>query len=351
MSHWTLYILLLLLILQVSTLKTTKQKQDFNNKVIKKYVENNYFKPPTIKKVSALKTTKQKQGFKSKVSALKPLKQKPGMAHKPLKKKPLKKKASCECGISNSNTDRIIGGQPVPRRKYPWLVFVHGRKLSCTGSLISSRHVISAAHCVHTGTKWMSRKGWKVTIGDHNLNEATDNINGETKTVSAKVIRHPKYNPKNADHDIILLKLKKPLKLKKFNVVRPICLPSSSYKNYINVDAICAGWGDTSAIQTTLTEVPHEITLKTENDQCRGYPVTQNMICTKALWKKKTPYLGDSGGPLMVNENGRYVQIGVVSHGQTEKDVKGNKAVAVFTKVTQVLPWIKNKIKKDVICK
>ena len=60
------------------------------------------------------------------------------------------------CGRSFEDpSSRIVGGKAVDLGAYPWLANLGYRvrgsdktKFSCGGSLISSRHVLTAAHCV-----------------------------------------------------------------------------------------------------------------------------------------------------------------------------------------------------------
>ena len=60
----------------------------------------------------------------------------------------------CQCGVTNAPTkqitDRIINGQEALPNEFPWqvaLVRAGGHSPICGGSVISDRHVLTAAHC------------------------------------------------------------------------------------------------------------------------------------------------------------------------------------------------------------
>ena len=73
----------------------------------------------------------------------------------------------CNCGIANTNRNKIYGGQEAQPHEYPWNVYVSMKKNGqwsgmCGGSLISNQHVLTAAHCVDEG---LQKKDIRLQLG------------------------------------------------------------------------------------------------------------------------------------------------------------------------------------------
>merc|ERR1719369_2561416 len=66
------------------------------------------------------------------------------------------------CGVADVNDhQRIVGGIQASPAEYPWQVSLMWRgQHMCGGTLISDRHIISAAHCFQFGTSH-----WTVAVG------------------------------------------------------------------------------------------------------------------------------------------------------------------------------------------
>merc|ERR1712110_1250898 len=82
---------------------------------------------------------------------------------------------SCQCGVKGGAANgRIVGGQETEEHEYPWqvgLVSRNGRTPWCGGTLISSTHVLTAAHCTQTS----AASSIRVILGEHNIADSDFN--------------------------------------------------------------------------------------------------------------------------------------------------------------------------------
>jgi len=219
-----------------------------------------------------------------------------------------------QCGVVNK--ERIIGGQETSPYKYPWQAMLFSRegRPFCGGSIISSRLILTAAHC--TDGKAAGDIG--VAVGVH------DWVNGEVseQMIAVSKQEHPNYDSATFDFDIALLLLPRNLTFSKR--VQMVCMPPTplSYDGY---SATVSGWGltdgnDQTSVPRKLREA--ELTVLS-NSQCRqafdaafaggGSVIQPSMLCATAPGKGSCS--GDSGGPLTTTINGLEYQIGVVSFG------------------------------------
>jgi len=237
--------------------------------------------------------------------------------------------SSCQCGIPN-RSNRIVGGVETEVNEYPWqvgLVSAFGRTPFCGGTLISNRHVMTAAHC----TAGQSASQIRVLLGEH---KTDDNIMNKVEIES--INDDPEYNTSNLRNDFSILTLKEPVTFTR--AVSPACLPSDTTKDYAGQVATVSGWGTLESQgnqPTVLMEV--DVTVTT-NDFCKnvyGSGISEINIC--AMDAGKDSCQGDSGGPLVIQENGRFALIGVVSYGYgcASPNIPG-----VYARVTARKDWI-----------
>lgn len=250
--------------------------------------------------------------------------------------------ANCKCGVQKIGRQRIVGGQEAQPHEYPWHVGVdvrNGREPFCGGSLISSRSVLTAAHCLRPINSSPNR--WSVWLGRHFKNGG-----GGTRYLISKVDYHPGYNKGvSTDNDFAIMTLASPVTFT--NTISPVCLPSVDNK-YEGRTATTTGWGELfEAEGGQRPDVLMEVDVKTmSNARCTTpnavwprWQITRNMICAAA--PNKDSCTNDSGGPLVMLQDGSFDLIGVVSFGAGCAQAR---APGVYARVTAQLNWIKSKM-------
>lgn len=157
-----------------------------------------------------------------------------------------------------------------------------GETFTCGGSLIDSRRILTAAHCVvdHRNDQKISPKNVRPYLGIQSVNEVDEII--KPAEVSHYEI-HPKF-PNNG-YDIALLVLKEPVKFTK--TISPICIRAfESDSNFQNKKLTVVGWGinDVSPDeddQEKMVEVSPEIPMEAEVDfVSREYHFIPSTIAT-----------------------------------------------------------------------
>ncbi|XP_037048485.1 venom protease-like [Bradysia coprophila] len=265
------------------------------------------------------------------------------------------------CGYSSvKEFHQIVGGNPAKPGKYPWMVLIGYRNnvgevyTKCGGSLITTRHVLTAAHCILSTLSF-------ARLGEHDISSTTDGVVEDVNVIRAE--RHPEYNRHDKTNDIAIIYLERDVNMT-LRII-PICLPvdhSIRNRSFIDYNPFLAGWGrleEGGESANVLQELQLPIL---DNADCKEQYRKQGkllsdvqfgdaVICAGRLSGGQDGCQGDSGGPLMMPiasvirrpvVDFRFYQIGIVSYGI---GCARTNTPGIYTSVPHFMDWIQEKIK------
>jgi len=218
----------------------------------------------------------------------------------------------------------------------------------CGATLVSSRWLLTAAHCIREGDR---PEYLRVVMGSSKRASyfyywfQTDSIDS--------IHVHPEYNKVNHGHDIALLRLKKMPGLQP-GEIWPVCLPTEPRDSYAGTKATVIGWGKTSGNTRKSAKELQELGVRIiSQEECQTQwsygkgrvEVGGPKMCFRS---EGASCHGDSGGGMFLKRDtdGRAEQsiIGVCSYGLADCQ---NWAPEVYTKVSYVVDWVRGLVESD----
>jgi len=238
----------------------------------------------------------------------------------------------------DGNCNRIVSGWDADVNEWPWIAALmnNGRQF-CGGSLITKKHILTAAHCVAHMSRY-DVANLKVRLGEYKIKQEGETTLFESK--AARVVRHRGFSQQTLHSDVAIITMEKAVP-DSYDKIHPVCLPSGHQK-YAGQTATVIGWGslrENGPQPNTLQEMTVKIWNNAECKQTYGNAapggIMDHMLCAGKQGKDSCS--GDSGGPMQIGTGDYWTQIGIVSWG-----IGCGKShyPGVYTRVTEVKEWI-----------
>ncbi|XP_066579294.1 tryptase beta-2 [Amia ocellicauda] len=252
--------------------------------------------------------------------------------------------------VSSSPLSRtsIVGGHNARKGEFPWQAYLKislknrpGYIITCGGSLISQRWVLSAAHCFDSPH---TLRNSVVNLGAYKLSNSTL---GEQTLHMKRLIVHQKYVVGKVEkgYDIALVELSRRVSFTRY--IRSVSLAQAHAADFRGWQCWATGWG---RIKENVP-LPEPQTLQKVklpiigNRSCQRlfrniYNIKPEMMCAGYKKGKKDTCQGDSGGPLVCRKRRRrrWVLAGITSFG---RGCAQPRSPGIYTRVSSFRHWIK----------
>ncbi|KAJ8664428.1 hypothetical protein QAD02_006090 [Eretmocerus hayati] len=251
--------------------------------------------------------------------------------------------------------EAIIGGELARPGQFPYQVLLDSwYGFDCGGSIIGERHVVTAAHCLHDGSKFRE-DSYRIVVGISHVASRSS----RSKVMEVQQVYVPKQFTGEPElvADIAILKLKKALKSTTSRPSRKLELPEN--KSYAGVKATISGFGwnkirlhrpspdgrfvEEGSSSGHLRFAEADVMSLDECQKNYADPVYESQLCARIVQRDQNSpegfCTGDSGSPLVYNGT---TLIGIASFN--EEGCVENITAGVYTNVSNYLGFIQQVI-------
>ncbi|XP_023169243.2 serine protease snake-like [Drosophila hydei] len=253
-------------------------------------------------------------------------------------KPPTQRRSVRACEESGYITVSVVNGRATVYREFPFMVALGWRSsfdesihYRCGGSLIASKFVLTAAHCIDFG----GQVPVTVRLGGDNLTMGMG-VDNQIR----RIFMHPAYDEKTAYNDIALLELE----MDAPPSLVPVCLWQHAKLAEKELTAI--GYGQISFTGLSSSQLLKVDLQHISDDLCQDYYTREllaeglaaSQLCAGDTKGKGDTCQGDSGGPLLMRSDSIWYLVGITSLGQG----CATGPPSIYTRVSSHLDWIES---------
>ncbi|XP_030080141.1 serine protease snake-like [Drosophila hydei] len=232
----------------------------------------------------------------------------------------------------------VSDGTPTEYREFPFMVALGWRSsfdesihYRCGGSLIASKFVLTAAHCIDFG----GQVPVTVRLGGDNLTMGMG-VDNQIR----RIFMHPAYDEKTAYNDIALLELE----MDAPPSLVPVCL--WQHAKLAEKELTAVGYGQISFTGLSSSQLLKVDLQHISDDLCQDYYTREllaeglaaSQLCAGDTKGKGDTCQGDSGGPLLMRSDLTWYVVGVTSLGHG----CATGPPSIYTRVSSHLDWIES---------
>uniref|UniRef100_A0A4W4EDD0 Transmembrane serine protease 15 n=1 Tax=Electrophorus electricus TaxID=8005 RepID=A0A4W4EDD0_ELEEL len=243
----------------------------------------------------------------------------------------LKEASSEKQETSYYGMGRVVGGEDAQKGAWPWMVSLkwQGRHV-CGAALIDREWLVTAAHCVYGKNIHLSY--WEAVLGVHTQNN--DETSERQTHLVDQVIMNQLYNRETKDADIALMHLKTQV-----NFTGRLSTCCQQFEP--GRKCVIAGWGYLTEGGSVANILQQAVLPILSRAQCQEwlpeYDITERMVCAGYAEGGIDSCKGDSGGPLMCEEDNHWVLVGVTAFG---KGCGQPQRPGAYARVSQFTDWV-----------
>lgn len=237
----------------------------------------------------------------------------------------------------------VINGQEAQLGTFPYLAFVESNESACSGTVVSSNVILTAAHCV-------LNKDFSVLHNPDVFTVVTGNVDYESASRTISTVSRVAVNPNFAyltpsdvpvRGDVAVLELSQPVSAPPVRFAKTTTWGAGT-------PVVMVGWGLTSPSGESPETLHYGEAVAQSPSFCSseyiGFESAWDLCALDYPYEEYTTCHGDSGGPLLMIAPGTTNQVLEIGVASLVKEECSPEKAAAFVRTDSIASWLQQKI-------